>query len=156
MYCLFLLIFALHGVIVVSEALLLLNSRYLGVLLYDADRIAEAAAVEREQDLYPAQLSLFLDPNDPKVIEQARRDGVPEAVLDEQHAWAAVRGLPQRQRLAVAYHHLGGLPYAEVAALIGGTPEAARRAAADGIARLRREGSLQVEAQTLTRSAGTP
>ncbi|MEN2977560.1 nitrate reductase subunit beta (plasmid) [Tistrella bauzanensis] len=56
--------------------------RYLGVLLYDADRIAEAASTENEQDLYEAQLSVFLDPNDPEVIAQARRDGVPEAWLD--------------------------------------------------------------------------
>jgi len=55
--------------------------RYLGVLLYDADRIQEAASVEHDRDLYPAQLSLFLDPNDPKVIEQARKDGIPEAWL---------------------------------------------------------------------------
>jgi nitrate reductase beta subunit len=56
--------------------------RYLGVLLYDADGIEGAAAVENPQDLYEAQLRLFLDPNDPKVIEQARKDGVPEAWLD--------------------------------------------------------------------------
>jgi DNA-directed RNA polymerase specialized sigma24 family protein len=40
--------------------------------------------------------------------------------------------------MTVAYHHLAGLPYAEVAELVGGTPEAARRSAADGIAALRR------------------
>jgi len=51
---------------------------------------------------------------------------------------AAVAGLPRRQREAVAYHYLGGLPYQEVAGVIGGTAEAARRAAADGIARLRK------------------
>lgn len=45
--------------------------------------------------------------------------------------------LSDRQRQAVTYHYLAGLPYAEVAALVGGTPEAARRAAADGIAKLR-------------------
>ncbi|GGB36685.1 respiratory nitrate reductase subunit [Tistrella bauzanensis] len=56
--------------------------RYLGVLLYDADRIAEAASTEDEQDLYEAQLRVFLDPNDPEVIAQARLDGVPEAWLD--------------------------------------------------------------------------
>ena len=56
--------------------------RYLGVLLYDADGIERAAAVENPQDLYEAQLELFLDPHDPKVIEQARADGVPEAWLD--------------------------------------------------------------------------
>jgi RNA polymerase sigma factor (sigma-70 family) len=46
--------------------------------------------------------------------------------------------LPERQRFAVAYHYLAGLPYAEVAAIIGGTAEAARRAASDGIANLRK------------------
>jgi nitrate reductase beta subunit len=56
--------------------------RYLGVLLYDADRIEEAASVADETKLYPAQLSLFLDPADPAVIAQARKDGVPEAWLD--------------------------------------------------------------------------
>ena len=46
--------------------------------------------------------------------------------------------LPERQRLAVAYHYLGGLPHAETAALIGGSAEAVRRASADGIRALRR------------------
>jgi RNA polymerase sigma factor (sigma-70 family) len=46
--------------------------------------------------------------------------------------------LPERQRFAVTYHYLAGLPYAEVAAIIGGTAEAARRAASDGIANLRK------------------
>ena len=39
--------------------------RYLGVLLYDADRIQEAASVEHDRDLYQAQLDIFLDPFDP-------------------------------------------------------------------------------------------
>ncbi|MGD9602357.1 MAG: nitrate reductase subunit beta [Gammaproteobacteria bacterium] len=56
--------------------------RYLGVLLYDADRIAEAAATPQDRDLYQAQLDLFLDPEDPRVIAQARADGVPEAWLE--------------------------------------------------------------------------
>ena len=56
--------------------------RYLGVLLYDADRIEAAASVEHDRDLYQAQLDVFLDPNDPKVIEQARLDGIPEKWLE--------------------------------------------------------------------------
>ncbi|CAK0749596.1 nitrate reductase A subunit beta [uncultured Gammaproteobacteria bacterium] len=56
--------------------------RYLGVMLYDADRIEQAAGKEKETDLYQAQLDIFLDPKDPKVIEQARKDGVPEAWLE--------------------------------------------------------------------------
>ncbi|MFI5003244.1 MAG: nitrate reductase subunit beta, partial [Reyranellales bacterium] len=55
---------------------------YLGVLLYDADGIEQAAATPHEHDLYRKQLELFLDPNDPKVIEAARRDRVPEAWLE--------------------------------------------------------------------------
>ncbi len=56
--------------------------RYLGVLLYDADRIEAAASAEDPQDLYDAQLSLFLDPHDPEVKRQARADGVSEAWLE--------------------------------------------------------------------------
>ena len=56
--------------------------RYLGVLLYDADRLKEAAAVADESELYQAQLDLFLDPTDPEVIAQARRDGVPDSWLE--------------------------------------------------------------------------
>ena len=56
--------------------------RYLGVLLYDADRIEEAASVAQETDLYQAQLDIFLNPNDPAVLEQARKDGIPEAWLE--------------------------------------------------------------------------
>jgi nitrate reductase beta subunit len=55
--------------------------RYLGVILYDADRIEQAASAD-EKDLYDAQLGVFLNPNDPNVIAQARADGVPEAWIE--------------------------------------------------------------------------
>ena len=51
---------------------------------------------------------------------------------------AAVSALPPKQRQAVAYHYLAGLPYVEIATILDSSVEAARRAAADGIARLRR------------------
>jgi len=50
----------------------------------------------------------------------------------------ALAELPAKQKHAVAYHYLAGLSYADVAAVLGGTEAAARRAAADGIATLRR------------------
>ena len=56
--------------------------RYLGVMLYDADRIEEAASVEDPKSLYESQLSIFLDPNEPAVRRQALLDGVPEEWLD--------------------------------------------------------------------------
>ncbi|WP_127901146.1 nitrate reductase subunit beta [Solirhodobacter olei] len=52
--------------------------RYLGVMLYDADRIETAANAPTEQELYDAQLGVFLDPNDPEVIAEARAQGIPE------------------------------------------------------------------------------
>ena len=61
----------------------------------------------------------------------------PEAGHDPDLADALAR-LPDRQKHAVAYHYLAGLPYTEVAAILGGSTDAARRAAADGIATLRR------------------
>ncbi|HEB85397.1 MAG TPA: nitrate reductase subunit beta [Gammaproteobacteria bacterium] len=52
--------------------------RYLGVMLYDADKIKDVASVENEQALYDAQLGAFLDPNDPEVQAAARAEGIAE------------------------------------------------------------------------------
>lgn len=51
--------------------------------------------------------------------------------------WDALESLPTKQREAVAYHYLTGMSYAEIAQLLGNSEAAARRAAADGIKRLR-------------------
>src|SRR5690606_6715597 len=48
--------------------------RYIGVMLYDADKVEEAALAD-ERDLYHAQLDIFLDPNDPEVIKKALKEG---------------------------------------------------------------------------------
>lgn len=52
--------------------------------------------------------------------------------------WAALVALPTKQRQAVAYHYLAGLPHAEIAQLLGNSTDAARRAAADGLKTLRK------------------
>jgi RNA polymerase sigma factor (sigma-70 family) len=83
------------------------------------------------------------------VTRAIRRRAVPVADLPERASGqaadgrdldlaAAVASLPRRQREAIAYHYLAGLPYQQVAAVTGGTAAAARRAAADGIASLRK------------------
>jgi RNA polymerase sigma factor (sigma-70 family) len=61
-----------------------------------------------------------------------------DRLASEEDLMKALQHLPPKQRQAVSYHYLGGLPYTEVAAIIGGNPAAARRAAADGVAHLRR------------------
>jgi RNA polymerase sigma factor (sigma-70 family) len=83
------------------------------------------------------------------VTRAAARRAVPVADVPENPStrWAderdldlsaALAALPRKQREAVAYHYLGGLPYHDVAAITGGSTDAARRAAADGIAALRK------------------
>jgi RNA polymerase sigma factor (sigma-70 family) len=52
--------------------------------------------------------------------------------------WKAVAALPEKQRQAVAYHYVAGLAYAEIARILGGSSDAARRAAADGVKNLRK------------------
>ena len=77
--------------------------RYLGLFLYDADRVLEAASVTDEKDLYEAQLDLMLDPNDPSVRAAARAEGISEEWLD-----AAVRSpvyaLAKTYRIALPLH----------------------------------------------------
>ena len=62
--------------------------------------------------------------------------GVPGA--EDGDLWQAVAALPEKQRQAVAYHYVAGLAYAEIAGILGGTTDAARRAAADGVKNLRK------------------
>jgi RNA polymerase sigma factor (sigma-70 family) len=83
------------------------------------------------------------------VIRAAGRRAIPTAQVPDIAAAPAPNGpdpdlveavtrLPAKQRHAVTYHYLAGLPHADVAAILGGSTDAARRAAADGIATLRR------------------
>jgi nitrate reductase beta subunit len=60
--------------------------RYLGVLLYDADRIEEVAASADDRDLYHRQCDIFLDPHDPAVIAQARKDGIDDSIISAAQA----------------------------------------------------------------------
>lgn len=68
--------------------------------------------------------------------EAPTRLGIPGA--GDPDLWRAARELPDKQRQAIAYHYVAGVPYAEIAQILGGTVEAARRAAADGIKNLRK------------------
>ena len=77
--------------------------RYLGLMLYDANAVTAAAATPDSEDLYEAQLGVFLDPNDPVIAAEAERQGIP-------HDWiiAAQRSptyaLIVRHRVALPLH----------------------------------------------------
>ncbi|MBE7701797.1 sigma-70 family RNA polymerase sigma factor [Oerskovia sp. Sa1BUA8] len=79
-------------------------------------------------------------PDVAELTHEPSRDGLPERDVEQRDPdlWRALAALPPKQRQAVAYHHVAGLAYREVAAILGGSTEAARRAAADGMATLRR------------------
>jgi len=55
--------------------------RYVGVLLYDADRIASAASARGDQSVYPAHLDILLNPNDPDIQRLAAAQGIAENML---------------------------------------------------------------------------
>jgi nitrate reductase, beta subunit len=77
--------------------------RYIGVMLYDADKVAEAASVPDDKDLYDAQRSVFLNPFDPRVIFEAERAGIA-------HDWlmaaqqSPVYALIERFKVALPLH----------------------------------------------------
>jgi nitrate reductase beta subunit len=77
--------------------------RYVGVILYDADRVHEAASVPDPKRLLDAQLDVFLDPEDPEVVAQARADGIPETWLDAARR-SPVWALAMRYRVALPLH----------------------------------------------------
>jgi nitrate reductase / nitrite oxidoreductase, beta subunit len=77
--------------------------RYLGLILYDADKVLDAAAVPGEQDLYQAQLNVFLDPHDPRVQAQASAAGIPYDWIEAAQR-SPVYELAVRHRVALPLH----------------------------------------------------
>jgi len=54
--------------------------RYLGVILYDADKIEQVASSD-EQDLVQNHMDIMLDPFDPEVIAAAKANGVADSTI---------------------------------------------------------------------------
>jgi nitrate reductase beta subunit len=77
--------------------------RYVGLFLYDADRVLEAASVENEHDLLEAQRSVILDPDDPEVIAAARAAGIAEDWITAAQK-SPVYALTNRFRIALPLH----------------------------------------------------
>ena len=77
--------------------------RYLGLFLYDADRVTTAAATPDVKDLYAAQLDLILDPHDPEVVAAARQQGIPADWLDAARR-SPVYALAKRYKVALPLH----------------------------------------------------
>ncbi|MFC5382028.1 nitrate reductase subunit beta [Aquipuribacter nitratireducens] len=77
--------------------------RYIGLVLYDADRVLDAASVEDEHDLLEAQRQVFLDPNDPEVVREAERAGIPRDWVEAAQR-SPIHALINRFRVALPLH----------------------------------------------------
>ncbi len=77
--------------------------RYIGLMLYDADAVLEAASVEDDHDLYDAQRSVFLDSNDPGVQAEAERAGIPGDWIEAAQR-SPIYALIEKYRIALPLH----------------------------------------------------
>jgi nitrate reductase beta subunit len=77
--------------------------RYIGLILYDADRVLDAAATSNEHDLYEAQRQVFLDPNDPAVVAGAQQAGIPRDWIEAAQR-SPIHALINTYRVALPLH----------------------------------------------------
>jgi nitrate reductase / nitrite oxidoreductase, beta subunit len=77
--------------------------RYIGLVLYDADKVLAAAATPDEQGLYEAQREVFLDPHDPEVIREAERAGIPRDWVEAAQR-SPIHALINRYKVALPLH----------------------------------------------------
>jgi nitrate reductase beta subunit len=77
--------------------------RYIGLVLYDADRVLEAASAPAPEDLFEAHLGVLLDPTDAHVLAAARSSGISEDWLEAARR-SPVYALLKRYRVALPLH----------------------------------------------------
>ncbi|MFS8199655.1 nitrate reductase subunit beta [Streptomyces sp. CWNU-52B] len=77
--------------------------RYIGLVLYDADRVLEAASTHDDTGLYEAQRQVFLDPHDPQVVAAAEKAGIPRDWVEAAQR-SPVHSLINTYRVALPLH----------------------------------------------------
>lgn len=76
--------------------------RYLGMVLYDADRIEETAS-RPDHELVDAHRAMILNPFDSEIIAQARRDGIDDKVIESAQKSPTYKYVKEWE-LALPYH----------------------------------------------------
>ncbi|MBE1496277.1 nitrate reductase beta subunit [Amycolatopsis lexingtonensis] len=77
--------------------------RYIGLVLYDADKVLEAASTPDEHDLCEAQREVLLDPEDPRVQREAERAGIPRDWIEAARR-SPIHALINTYRVALPLH----------------------------------------------------
>lgn len=100
------------------------DARYLKAwLLHIATRAAVNAHRARQRRHVPAETEV--------------RRTAPAADSTDDRTWSQVRALPERERTALVLHYVGGVPHAEIAAIMGTTVTTTRRWISDALRSLR-------------------
>jgi nitrate reductase / nitrite oxidoreductase, beta subunit len=77
--------------------------RYIGLILYDADKVLDAASIEDETQLLAAQRGVFLDPSEPEVVRAAEQAGIPRDWIDAAQR-SPIWALISRYEVALPLH----------------------------------------------------
>ena len=77
--------------------------RYVGVVLYDVEKIRWAASTQNAQEVYPAHLEILLDPENSEVIDTARKQGISNNFI-EAAKHSPIYKLAKLWRLALPLH----------------------------------------------------
>jgi nitrate reductase / nitrite oxidoreductase, beta subunit len=77
--------------------------RYIGLFLYDEEKVTACASMPDDQDLYQEHLDLILDPNDPEVIAGARAEGIPDDWMEAARR-SPVYALAKKYQVALPLH----------------------------------------------------
>jgi nitrate reductase beta subunit len=77
--------------------------RYVGVLLYDAERISRTASAPHDREVYPAHLEILLDPHDPEILRAAAAQGIAPNIIEAARR-SPVHALIKQWRLALPLH----------------------------------------------------
>jgi nitrate reductase beta subunit len=77
--------------------------RYVGVVLYDVEKTKWAASSQKVQDVYPAHLEILADPENPEVIDTAKKQGISENFIEAARRSPIYR-LAKTWKLALPLH----------------------------------------------------
>src|SRR5699024_11208076 len=97
---------------------------------------AKRKAIDQHRVLSRLPLPVDALPETTAARSQPEATAADDGLADDE-LYVALRSLPRKQREAIAYHHLAGLPFAQVAEILDNSESADRRAADDGMKRLR-------------------
>src|SRR5699024_10281520 len=98
-------------------------------------RVAHRKAIDITRQL--SRRARMVSPTPPEELPECE-NGVEGASISNCDIWQLVAALPLRQQQAIACPYLGGLSYQAAAELIGSKADAGRRAAAEGVRKLRK------------------